>query len=221
MSYQGPERHRRPRGKRPDGPRPGDPPQDRGTGGYWNAGDYRNQAPPWPGAPQYQDPAAWPGAPQYQDPAARPAAPQHQDPAARPAAPQHQDPAAHQDTSFFPGGGYQDGAPGCGRQSAQDPDAGYQNAGYPGQGRGPAGAADFPGARGYRDATAYQDPAAASRTARFPATFTGPESPAVGFPAPSGRRWLRRARPPRRSGRAPADGLLPGPGAGHLVPARR
>ena len=248
MSYQGPERHRRPRGKRPDGPRPGDPRQDRGTGGYWNAGDYRNQAPPWPGAPQHQDPAAWPGAPehqdpaawpgapehqdpaawpgapqyqdpaarpgapQYQDPAARPGAPQYQDPAARPGAPKHQDPAArpgaadyqdpaaHQDTSFFPGGGYQDGAPGGGRQSAQYPDAGYQNAGYPGQGRGPAGAADFRGARGYRDATAYQDPAAASRAARFPATYTGPESPAVGFPAPPGA--VGYAGPGRHADRA-------------------
>ena len=52
-----------------------------------------------------------------------------------------------------------------------------------------AGYQDAPGYRdasGYRDATAYQDPAAASRAARFPATYTGPESPAVGFPAPTG-----------------------------------
>ena len=131
---------------------------------------------------RYQDPAAWPGATDYQDPAA------------------HQHPAAHQDTSFLPGGGYQDGAPGGGYQSAQYPDAGYQNAGYPGQGRGAADAADFPDARDYRDATAYQDPAAASRAARFPATYTGPESPAVGFPAPTGA--VGYAGPGRHADRA-------------------
>ena len=190
MSYQGPERHRRPRGKRLDGPRPGDPQQDRGTGGYRNASEHRNQAPPWLGATEHPDPAAWPGATDYQDP------------------------AAHQDTSFprdggygdgaagggyrdgAAGGGYRDGAaggaypsgqyPDAGYPSGQYPDAGYQNAGYPGRGRGPASAADFPDARGYRDATAYPDPAAASRAARFPATYTGPESPAAGFPAPTG-----------------------------------
>ena len=201
MSYQGPERHRRPRGKHPDGLRPGDSQQDRGAGGYGDASVYRNQAPPWPAAPEYQDPAAWPGATDYQDP------------------------AAHRDTSFFPSGSYRDGAPGGGYQNAQYPDAGHQNAGYPdgghrnaqypdgghrnaqypdgghrnagypdaghrnagypGQGRGTAGTAGFPDAHGYRDATAYQDPAAASRAARFPATYTGPESPAVGFPAPT------------------------------------
>ena len=154
--------------------------------GRWPGAPYRTR-PPGP-APPYQDPAAWPGAPK------------HRDPAARPGAADYQDPAAHQDTSFFPGGGYQDGAPGGGRQSAQYPDAGYQNAGYPGQGRGPAGAADFPGARGYRDATAYQDPAAASRAARFPATYTGPESPAVGFPAPPGA--VGYAGPGRHADRA-------------------
>ena len=212
MSYQGPERHRRPPGKRPDRPRPGDPQQDRGAGGYWNAGDYQNQAPPWAGAPEYQDPAAWPGATDYQDPAAWPGATDYQapaawpgatdyqDPAAWPGATDYQDPAAHQDTSFFPSGGYQDGARGGGYQSAQYPDAGYQNAGYPGQGRGAAGAADFPDARGYRDATGYQDPAAASRAARFPATYTGPESPAVGFPAPTGA--VGYAGPGRHADRA-------------------
>ncbi len=58
MSYQGHERHRRRRGKDPDGSRPREPRQDRDTGTYWAGGSQQN-GPAWPGATDYQDPAAY------------------------------------------------------------------------------------------------------------------------------------------------------------------
>jgi DMSO/TMAO reductase YedYZ molybdopterin-dependent catalytic subunit len=204
MSYQGPERQRRPRGKRPDGPRPGDRQQDRNNGGNRNGGGYPQQAPPWPDTAEYRDPAAWPGATDRQDPAAWPGATDRQDPAAWPGATDYQDPAARQHASLFgnsggyrndspgggaPGGGYRNGGRG-GEYQDGGPGGGYRNDGYQGQRRASAsGYQDAPrhrDASGYRDATGYQDPAAFAGEARYPAGYTGPESPAVGFPAPTG-----------------------------------
>ena len=233
MSYQGPERHRRPRGKSPDGPRPGDPQQERGTGGYWDAGDYRNQAPTWPAAPKYQDPAAWPGATDYQDPAAHrdtELLPERRLPGRRPR-------AAATRTRQYPAA--------QATRTPQHPDAGrtrrHRTRRTAGTGRVLRTARRLPGRRtgavpgsGRRYAATGRRPrlpgsgrprlpGSGRRLPRrpFPGRLHRPREPRRRLPRPHGRRWPRRPRPPRRPGRVPADGLLPGPGAGHVVPARR
>ena len=155
MSYQGHERHRRRRGKDPDGSRRhGTDPegsrrrearQERDTGTYWASGGNQN-APAWPGATDYQDPAA------YRDSAFS----QNGGPEAV---------GGYQ--GGFPGGGYEDpeAFPGtAGRQGAEYPGfAAFPGSGYP--------ATEDPGS-GYSatEHDRYRYPATEHDGSRYPAT---------------------------------------------------
>ena len=153
MSYQGHERHRRRRGKDPDGSRRhGTDPdgsrrrearQERDTGTYWAGGGNQN-APAWPGATDYQDPAA------YRDSAfSQNGGPEavggyqggfpgggYEDPRAFPGTAGRQG-AGYPGSAPFPGSGYpatED--PGSGYSAAEDPGSGYSateddGSGYP------------------------------------------------------------------------------------------
>ncbi len=167
MSYQGHERHRRRRGKDPDGSRRREPQQDRDTGTYWAGGGNQN-APAWPGATDYQDPAAYRdsgdsahsqnGGPEavggyqggfpgggYEDPGAFPGTAARQGagyPGSAPF-PGRGYPATEDDGSGYPATGYE----GPGYSGSGYPGSGYQNAGYQESG---------PTAPGYEQAGAYQ-----------------------------------------------------------------
>ena len=143
MSYQGHERHRRRRGKDPDGSRRREPRQERDTGTYWAGGGNQN-APAWPGATDYQDPAA------YRDSAfSQNGGPEavggyqggfpgggYEDPRAFPGTAGRQG-AGYPGSAPFPGSGYpatED--PGSGYSAAEDPGSGYSateddGSGYP------------------------------------------------------------------------------------------
>ena len=153
MSYQGHERHRRRGGKDPDGSRRhGTDPdgsrrrearQERDTGTYWAGGGNQN-APAWPGATDYQDPAA------YRDSAfSQNGGPEavggyqggfpgggYEDPRAFPGTAGRQG-AGYPGSAPFPGSGYpatED--PGSGYSAAEDPGSGYSateddGSGYP------------------------------------------------------------------------------------------
>jgi len=153
MSYQGHERHRRRRGKDPDGSRRHgtdpdgsrrrEPRQERDTGTYWAGGGNQN-APAWPGATDYQDPAA------YRDSAfSQNGGPEavggyqggfpgggYEDPRAFPGTAGRQG-AGYPGSAPFPGSGYpatED--PGSGYSAAEDPGSGYSateddGSGYP------------------------------------------------------------------------------------------
>jgi len=145
MSHHGPDRHRRPRGKSPDEPRSRAPQQDRGIGASWPAGDCPN-APAWPGATAYQDPAPYP------------------------------DPTAHQDTGpFQEAGGYPGGHPGSGYQNAGYRGTAHQDArphqsAPPGVFAGQAGPGQYQADRGYQESTRYQAPASYREASPYPET---------------------------------------------------
>jgi DMSO/TMAO reductase YedYZ molybdopterin-dependent catalytic subunit len=176
MSYQGHERHRRRHGKDPDGSRRHgtdpdgsrrrEPRQERDTGTYWAGGGDQN-APAWPGATDYQDPAA------YRDSG---------------------DPAFSQNRGPEAVGGYQGGFTGGGYEDpgAFPGTAARQGAGYPGSAPLP-GSAPFPGsgslATGY-DGSGYPatehpgpgSPADGYDGSGYPATeHPRPGSPATGY----------------------------------------
>jgi DMSO/TMAO reductase YedYZ molybdopterin-dependent catalytic subunit len=141
MSYQGHERHRRRRGKDPDGSRRRDPRQERDTVTYWAGGGNQN-APAWPGATDYQDPAA------YRDSAfSQNGGPEavggyqggfpgggYEDPRAFPGTAGRQG-ARYPGSAPFPGSGYpatED--PGSGYPATEDPGSGYSATEDPGSG---------------------------------------------------------------------------------------
>ena len=142
MSYQGHERHRRRRGKDPDGSRQRgtdpdgsrrrEPRQERDTGTYWAGGGDQN-APAWPGATDYQDPAA------YRD-SAGPCLPQNGGPEAvggyQGGFPGggYEDPGAFPGTAARQGAGYPGSAPFPGSPPVRRPGAGYPGTEYDGSG---------------------------------------------------------------------------------------
>jgi len=190
MSYQGHERHRRRRGKDPDGSRRhGTDPdgsrrrearQERDTGTYWASGGNQN-APAWPGATDYQDPAA------YRDSAFS----QNGGPEAV---------GGYQ--GGFPGGGYEDpeAFPGtAGRQGAEYPGfAAFPGSGYP--------ATEDPGS-GYsatdHDSSRY--PATDHDSSRYP----GSRYPGSGYQN-AGYQESRPAAPGREQGGAYQPAGYPG-----------
>ncbi len=170
MSNQGPDR-RRHRGQAPDPSRHGQ--------------RSRNGGPPWESG-GYPDAAAWPGATDYQDPAA------HQDSAPFPrarASAGYQDPGAYQATDTYqdPGGAYRVGTHRGARYGNGQAYPGGTNGGYAEphpsgpqplepHPSGPLPSAPRhrqPAARSYQGPPVYQEPDVFAGTGRSPRGYAG------------------------------------------------